>query len=78
MVHAWAVAWDWDPATLAGNTFTMEWPPRSGRTAEFPEVDRAAWLPVAEALERILESQRPLIEELARRGPGTHPPSGKP
>lgn len=67
VVRAWAVAWDWDPATLASDTFTMEWPPRSGRTESFPEVDRAAWFPLDEAARRILEGQRPLVEELARR-----------
>ncbi|HUG42350.1 MAG TPA: NUDIX domain-containing protein [Longimicrobiales bacterium] len=66
LVRAWAVAWDWDPAALASNTFTIEWPPRSRRSTEFPEADRAEWFTLAEAAARILESQRPLIEELAR------------
>ena len=43
IVTAFAAEGDIDPATVRSNTFTMEWPPRSGRTAEFPEVDRAGW-----------------------------------
>ncbi|MEJ2217407.1 MAG: NUDIX domain-containing protein [Gemmatimonadota bacterium] len=66
-VRAWAVAGDMDPAGIRSNTFKMEWPPRSGRQQEFPEVDRAAWFPLDEARERILESQAPLLDELARR-----------
>jgi predicted NUDIX family NTP pyrophosphohydrolase len=63
-VLAWAAEGDADPAAVRSNTFAMEWPPGSGRRAEFPEVDRAAWLPLAAARERILEGQRPLLEEL--------------
>lgn len=66
MVHAWAVAGDIDPDGIRSNTFEMEWPPRSGRTQEFPEVDRAGWFPLREARERILASQTPLLDELAR------------
>ncbi|MEI9973435.1 MAG: NUDIX domain-containing protein [Ignavibacteriota bacterium] len=43
-VFAWAIQADFDPSGLRSNTFSMEWPPRSGKTREFPEVDRAAWL----------------------------------
>ncbi|MBJ6802526.1 NUDIX domain-containing protein [Geomonas propionica] len=63
-VKAWLFAGDWDPAGLISNGFTMEWPPRSGRQAEFPEVDRAAWFTVAEAREKILASQLPLIDQV--------------
>jgi predicted NUDIX family NTP pyrophosphohydrolase len=66
-VHAWAVAGDLDVAGIRSNTFEMEWPPRSGYTQEFPEVDRAAWFPLDEARERILEGQVPLLDELALR-----------
>ncbi len=68
-VRAWAVAGDLDVATVRSNTFTMEWPPRSGRTATFPEVDRAAWFGLDEARRRILEGQRPLLDRLEARGP---------
>lgn len=67
VVHAWAVEGDFDPATLASNTFEMEWPPRSGRQQAFPEVDRAAWFVLDVARRKILKGQLPLLDELARR-----------
>ncbi len=70
-VLAWAVAGDADPAALVSNTFALEWPPRSGRMQTFPEVDRAAWYPLAEAREKLLAGQRPLLDQLAALlGPG--------
>jgi predicted NUDIX family NTP pyrophosphohydrolase len=66
VVHAWAVAFDVDAATLTSNTFTMEWPPRSGRQQVFPEVDRAEWFDVATARRKILKGQAPLLEQLIR------------
>jgi predicted NUDIX family NTP pyrophosphohydrolase len=66
-VLAWAAAGDCDPAQLRSNTFSMEWPPKSGRQAEFPEIDRAAWFPLGEARARILPAQVPLLEELEQR-----------
>jgi predicted NUDIX family NTP pyrophosphohydrolase len=63
-VHAWALAGDCDPAALRSNTFELEWPPHSGRTQHFPEIDRAAWFGMPEARERILESQRELLARL--------------
>jgi predicted NUDIX family NTP pyrophosphohydrolase len=66
LVRAWAVEGDCDPAAVRSNTFTMEWPPRSGRTAEFPEVDRGAWFDVATARRKIRESQAALLDELER------------
>lgn len=66
-VRAWALEGDFDPAALRSNTFSLEWPPRSGRTAEFPEVDRAVWFSVDEALEKINKGQRPIIEALVER-----------
>lgn len=67
IVHAWTVEGDFDVATLASSTFTMDWPPGSGRTATFPEVDRAAWFDLDEASRRILTGQRPLLDELRAR-----------
>jgi len=64
MVHAWAVEGEVDPAAVRSNEFEMEWPPRSGRTARFPEVDRGQWFPMAEAFQRILTAQAPILEEL--------------
>jgi len=64
VVHAWAVEGEVDAAAVKSNEFEMEWPPRSGRTARFPEVDRGQWFPTVEALRRILPSQAPILEEL--------------
>src|SRR4051812_10425993 len=63
-VHAWALEADCDPAQLVSSRFSLEWPPRSGRHQEFPEVDRAAWFSVEDALRKILPGQRGLILEL--------------
>jgi predicted NUDIX family NTP pyrophosphohydrolase len=67
VVHAWAVEGDCDPAGLFSNTFQLEWPPRSGRTAEFPEVDRAAFFTIEEARRKILAAQAPFLDRLAER-----------
>jgi predicted NUDIX family NTP pyrophosphohydrolase len=63
-VTVFAVAGDFDPATLKSNDFEMEWPPKSGRMRSFPEVDRAAWFRLAEAREKILPGQAPFIDRL--------------
>ena len=63
-IAAWACEGDFDPATLKSNTFSLEWPPRSGRMAEFPEVDRAAWYSIDEALVKINKGQKPIIAAL--------------
>jgi predicted NUDIX family NTP pyrophosphohydrolase len=65
-IRAWAFEGDADPATIVSNTFSMEWPPRSGQQQTFPEVDRAAWFSIEEATERILKGQIPLLSELQR------------
>jgi predicted NUDIX family NTP pyrophosphohydrolase len=67
IVHAWAVEFDVDAGAFVSNTFRIEWPPRSGRLAEFPEVDRAEWFDRAGAFEKILPSQRPLLDEFFER-----------
>jgi len=64
VVEAWAAEADFDPATLASNTFSMEWPPRSGNEQEFPEVDRADWFDLAAAREKILPAQAELLDRL--------------
>lgn len=64
-VHAWAVRADFDPAGLRSNTFPMEWPRGSGRIADFPEVDRAAWFTLDKAKTKILKGQLPLLAQLA-------------
>lgn len=65
VVHAWAFAGDCNPAKLASNTFTMEWPPKSGNWQEFPEIDRAEWFDLATARKKIKAGQEELIDELA-------------
>jgi predicted NUDIX family NTP pyrophosphohydrolase len=66
VVLAWAFEGDCDPAKLVSNRCDIEWPPRSGRRIEIPEVDRGGWFPVDEAKERILKSQVPFLERLSR------------
>jgi predicted NUDIX family NTP pyrophosphohydrolase len=72
VVIAWAVEAyiDIDPATIASNTFTLEWPPRSGQMKEFPEVDRAGWFSLAKADGKILEGQKPILSNFAQRREG--------
>ena len=65
IVTVFAAEGDLDPATIRSNTFTIEWPPRSGRMAEFPEVDRAGWFDLATASIKILKGQLPILEALA-------------
>jgi predicted NUDIX family NTP pyrophosphohydrolase len=64
VVEAWAAEGEFDPATLASNTFSMEWPPRSGSQQEFPEVDRAEWFDLIVAREKILPAQAELLDRL--------------
>lgn len=63
-VHGWAAESDFDPATLRSNTFTMEWPPRSGAEREFPEVDRAEWFELDAAREKINPAQAAFLDSL--------------
>ncbi len=65
VVHAWAFEGDCDMAAIKSNTFTMEWPPKSGRQMEFPEIDRAEFFDLATAKTKIKVGQEALIEELA-------------
>jgi predicted NUDIX family NTP pyrophosphohydrolase len=67
LVSAWAVEGDCDPAQIRSNLCTIEWPPRSGRKIEIPEVDRAGWFSLDEARQRILKSQAPVLDLLAAR-----------
>ena len=63
-IVAWACEGEFDPASLKSNTFSLEWPPRSGRMAEFPEVDRAAWYSIDEAFVKINKGQKPILAAL--------------
>jgi predicted NUDIX family NTP pyrophosphohydrolase len=65
VVYAWAVEGDFDLAGFKSNTFTMEWPPRSGKMAEFPEVDRAEFFDLETAERKINPGQTAMIHELA-------------
>ncbi|MFJ8731123.1 NUDIX domain-containing protein [Streptomyces bauhiniae] len=65
IVTAWAVEADLDPAAIAPGTFTMEWPPRSGRVQEFPELDRVAWFTPEEARGLMVSGQGTFLDRLA-------------
>lgn len=64
VVCAWAVPGDIDVSKVVSNTFEMEWPPRSGRRAEFPEIDRAAWFDITDAHAKIVGAQAGFLDRL--------------
>ncbi|HEX3832959.1 MAG TPA: NUDIX domain-containing protein [Solirubrobacteraceae bacterium] len=64
-VQAWVLAGDLDAEQIQSNTFAMQWPPRSGRTQEFPEVDRAQWFGFDEAREKLNPAQVELLDRLS-------------
>lgn len=64
IVTVWMLEGDCDPAQLRSNTFAMEWPPRSGRQVEFPEVDRGCWYSIADARTKLSGGQRPFLDRL--------------
>jgi predicted NUDIX family NTP pyrophosphohydrolase len=66
VVTAWAAEADFDAAGAVSNTFELEWPRGSGHVQVFPEIDRAAWFPVATARVKLLSGQRPLMDRLLR------------
>jgi predicted NUDIX family NTP pyrophosphohydrolase len=65
LVTAWALPGDLDTEQIVSNSFELEWPPRSGRMQEFPEIDRATWFTLAQAREKLLAAQLPLLDQLA-------------
>ncbi|PWU18786.1 MAG: NUDIX hydrolase [Verrucomicrobia bacterium] len=67
IVHAWAFEGDCEPSQIKSNTFQIEWPPRSGRMTEFPEVDRAQFFTLDEARKRINPAQAALLAESAQK-----------
>jgi predicted NUDIX family NTP pyrophosphohydrolase len=67
VVSAWAAEGDLDAESVESNTFTMEWPPRSGRTEEFPEIDRAGWFGIEEAREKLVAAQAAFLDRLLER-----------
>ena len=69
LVFAWALQADFDTSRVKSNMFSMEWPPKSGRKQEFPEIDRAGWFPIETARTKILKGQAGLLDQLLdRRG----------
>jgi predicted NUDIX family NTP pyrophosphohydrolase len=64
LVTAWAAEGDLDAEAVSSNTFTMQWPPKSGGMQEFPEIDRAAWFGLGEALEKLIPAQAEFLARL--------------
>ena len=67
VVSAWAAEGDLDADAVRSNTFTMEWPPRSGQEVEFPEIDRAGWFGVDAAREKLVAAQAEFLDRLLER-----------
>ncbi|HYQ46771.1 MAG TPA: NUDIX domain-containing protein [Polyangiaceae bacterium] len=67
LIYAWAFEGDFEPAGLKSNTFSLEWPPRSGRMREFPEIDRAAFFTLPDAEPKLHTAELPLLERLRAR-----------
>jgi len=67
LVAVWAIAGDIEAGQIRSNTFSLEWPPRSGKIQEFPEVDRAAWFTLADAEIKLLPAQLPFLTRLAQK-----------
>lgn len=67
IIHAWAIEADCDAGQVKSNSFSLEWPPKSGRMQSFPEVDRAAWFHILDARKRIIVGQMGFIGELAKQ-----------
>jgi predicted NUDIX family NTP pyrophosphohydrolase len=66
-IYAWAAEGDLDTATIRSNTFELEWPPKSGKRIQVPEIDRGEWFEVEVALEKIIPAQNALLFELIER-----------
>ena len=67
LVFAWTTCSDFDTSNLKSNMFSMEWPPKSGRQQEFPEVDRADWFGIEAARHKILKGQAPFLDQLLKK-----------
>jgi predicted NUDIX family NTP pyrophosphohydrolase len=67
VISVWCLRGDFDTGSLRSNTFTLEWPPRSGRMQEFPEIDRAEWLSIESARRRLVRGQIPFLDALLQR-----------
>jgi predicted NUDIX family NTP pyrophosphohydrolase len=67
IVRAWTIERDCDPTQMHSNTFSLEWPPKSGRVQEFPEIDRFEWFPITEARQKLVKAQTAFLDRLAER-----------
>jgi predicted NUDIX family NTP pyrophosphohydrolase len=67
IVHAWTIERDCDPTRMHSNTFSLEWPPKSGNVQEFPEIDRFEWFPIAEARQKLVKAQTAFLDRLVER-----------
>lgn len=67
IVRAWTIERDCDPTQIHSNTFSLEWPPKSGKFQEFPEIDRFEWFPIAEARQKLVKAQAAFLDRLAER-----------
>ncbi len=67
IITAWAFEGDCSPAEIRSNLFSMEWPPKSGKTREFPEIDHANWFSLEDAKARILKGQAGFLDRLISR-----------
>jgi predicted NUDIX family NTP pyrophosphohydrolase len=66
-VTAWALEYDLDPTRIKSNPFSLEWPPKSGRVREFPEVDAGAWCSLPAANDKLIPGQRPFLTRLSEK-----------
>ena len=78
LLTVWAAEGDLDASTTVSNTFPLEWPPRSGRVQEFPEIDRSAWFTLAEARTKLVKGQVPFLDRLLAHLSGSGGPAGPP
>ncbi|MFP4315879.1 MAG: NUDIX domain-containing protein [Desulfovibrionales bacterium] len=67
VVHAWAFRGEYDPGGLQSNTFSLQWPPKSGKFQEFPEVDRGAWFTPQEAMVKLVRGQTGFVQEVLEK-----------
>jgi predicted NUDIX family NTP pyrophosphohydrolase len=67
IISAWALEHDFDPTAMKSNTFTLEWPPKSGKTEKFPEVDAGGWFSLSAALEKLTKGQADFVRRLAQK-----------
>jgi len=73
-IKAWAIEYDFDPAEIKSNSFMMEWPPRSGRMQQFPEVDAGAWFSLSDARLKLIRGQEPFLTRLVELLRSSHAP----